>query len=44
MMEFKIFLTQPHTLDSTPNVPDKPDNNDRLGWQDDPDGSDRPDA
>jgi len=39
-MEFKILLTQPHTLDSTPNGPDNPDNHDRLGWPDDPDRTD----
>jgi len=41
-VEFEILLTQPHTLDSIPNGPSKPDNHDRLGWPYDPDGSDRP--
>jgi len=31
-VEFEILLTQPHTLDSIPNGPDKFDNHDRLGW------------
>jgi len=28
-VEFEILLTQPHTLDSTPNRLDKPDNHDK---------------
>ena len=40
-VKFEILLTQPHTLDSIPNRPDKPDNHDRLGWPDDPDGLDQ---
>ena len=42
-MEFEILLTQPHTLDSTPNGLGKLDNHDRLGWPEDPDGLDRHD-
>jgi len=37
-VEFEILLTQPHTLDSTPNGPDKPDNHDRLSGPDDLNG------
>jgi len=29
-MEFEILLTEPYTLDSIPNVPDKPDNQNGL--------------
>jgi len=42
-VKFEILLTQPHTLDSTPNGPNKLDNHDRLGWLDDPDILDQPD-
>jgi len=40
-VKFEILLTQPHTLDSTRNGSDKPDNHDRQGWPDNPDGLDR---
>ena len=42
-VKFEILLTQPHTLDSIPNEPGKPDKHDRLSWPYDPNGSDRPD-
>jgi len=42
MVEFEILLTQSHTLDLTPNEHVKSNNHDRLGWPNDPDGSNCP--
>jgi len=42
-VEFEILLTKPHTLDSIPDGPGKPDSHDRLGWPYNLDGLDRSD-